>query len=188
MKDFSKTIWLDAKEKRTLLKFIKGFGTSAISYMESLGFEKSELFIEFFLDMRYKGQGFELTIPYSTDYVSSFEAEHEKQFGYRIKAFPIEIVTLRVRIKGSPLEKTWKIEKENSKIFHFKTRVFTENGWIEVPVIDWNSLTIGENFRGPALIVENFTTVWVEKDFKVKVEKDYTLILKKYESDRVGDF
>ena len=86
--------------------------------------------------MRYKGQGFELTIPYSEDYIDVFEKEHEKQFGYIAHQFPIEIVTLRVRLKGSPVESNWKIKKSQNFCPLFQTRVFTEKGWIEVPVID----------------------------------------------------
>ena len=50
-----------------------------------------------------------------------------------------------------------------------------------MPVIDWNSLKIGDSFKGPAIILENFTTVWVEPEFIVKVKENYTLVLEYYE-------
>lgn len=177
LKDFSQTVWIEAKEKEKLLKYINELKNLAFSYMKGLGFEPESLSYEIFLDMRYKGQGFELTIPYSEDYVSSFEQEHKRQFGYKATHFPIEIVTLRIRVKGDPSESSWKIEKGKNFYPLSQTKVFTEKGWIEVPVIDWNTLKIGESFKGPALIVEEFTTVWVEEDFKVKVDENYTLRL-----------
>lgn len=177
LKDFSQTVWIKAKEKEKLTEHIKNFKKSAFSYVKKLGLEPDNFTCEIFLDMRYKGQGFELTIPYSEDYIDVFEKEHEKQFGYIAHQFPVEIVTLRVRLKGSPVENNWKIEKSKNFCPLFQTRVFTEKGWIEVPVIDWNSLNIGETLKGPALIVEEFTTVWVEENFQVKVDENYTLRL-----------
>lgn len=177
LKDFSQTFWIKAKEKKKLLKEIEKLKNLAFSYMKNLGFEPDTLFYEVFLDMRYKGQGFELTIPYSEDYIDTFEKEHEKQFGYRESQFPIEVVTLRVRIKGDLIKNSWKVEQEENFRPHSQTKVFTEKGWIEVPVVDWNSLKIGERLKGPLLIVEKFTTVWVEEDFHVKVDDNYTLRL-----------
>ena len=175
LKDFSQTIWINAKERKKLLKEIERLKNLAYSYMKSLGFEPDTLYYEIFLDMRYKGQGFELTIPYSEDYIDDFEREHEKQFGYKASQFPIEIVTLRNRVKGNFIEDNWKVEKGEEIYPLSQTKVFTDKGWIEVPVIDWNSLKIGETFKGPALIVEDFTTLWVEENFQVKVEDNYTL-------------
>lgn len=177
LKDFSQTVWIEAKENKILLKEIRKLEDLALSYMKNLGFEPDTLLFEVFLDMRYKGQGFELTIPYSEDYISAFEREHEKQFGYKESRFPIEVVTLRVRVKGSLFEDNWKVEKEENFYPLSQIKVFTEKGWIEVPVIDWNSLKIGEKFKGPALIIERFTTVWVEEEFQVKVDNNYTLRL-----------
>ncbi len=188
LKDFSQTVWLEAKENKKLLNEIERLKNSALSYMKNLGFELDNLLFEVFLDMRYKGQGFELTIPYSEDYIEAFEKEHEKQFGYKVSQFPIEVVTLRVRVKGKLFEDNWRIEKEENFYPPFRTKIFTEKGWIEVPVIDWNSLKIGEELKGPALIVEKFTTLWVEEDFQVKVDDNYTLRLLDYESDRVRNF
>lgn len=175
LKDFSQTVWIEAKEKEKLLEYINWLQKSAYSHMEKLGFKKETLSHEIFLDMRYKGQGFELTIPYFHSYIEEFEREHEKQFGYKVKQFPIEVVTLRIRIRGKTDNTNWKIEKKREKFSSFQTRVFTEKGWIEVPVIDWDSLKIGENFKGPALVLEDFTTVWVEENFMVEVAENYTL-------------
>ncbi len=175
LKDFSQTVWVTAKEKGKLLEHIERLKDLAYSHMENLGFKRDLLLHEIFLDMRYRGQGFELTIPYSENYLEEFEKEHEKQFGYKIAKFPAEVVTLRVRIKGRAFETTWKIEREEKAFPLLQTKVFTEKGWIEVPVIDWNSLKLGETFKGPALILEDFTTVWVEEGFKVEVAENYTL-------------
>ncbi len=181
IKDFSRTIWIKAEEKKKLYDFIKILTAEAQSYIKNIGFDPQDFDTEIFLDMRYKGQGFELTIPFAENYIDLFEKEHLKQFGYLSKDFPVEVITLRVRIRGKYAENSWKIEKGEEKYHLKQTKVFTEKGFIEVPVIDWNSLKIGDSFKGPAIILENFTTVWVEPEFIVKVKENYTLVLEYYE-------
>ncbi|WP_038056227.1 hydantoinase/oxoprolinase family protein [Thermodesulfobacterium hydrogeniphilum] len=177
IKDFSRTIWIKAEKKKKLHDFIKILTAEAQSYIKNIGFDPQDFDTEIFLDMRYKGQGFELTIPFTENYIDLFEKEHLKQFGYLSKDFPVEVITLRVRIRGKYAENSWKIEKGEEKYHLKQTKVFTEKGFIEVPVIDWNSLKIGDSFKGPAIILENFTTVWVEPEFIVKVKENYTLVL-----------
>jgi len=178
IKDFSRTIWIKAEEKEKLHQILESLEKEAQAYLKNIGLDPKNFYTEVFLDMRYKGQGFELCIPFSDDYISAFEKEHKRQFGYTCEGFPVEIVTLRLRMKGAISEISWKIEKDPSKFSLRETKVFTEKGWIEVPVIDWNSLKIGERLKGPAIIVEDFTTVWVEPEFLIEVKENYTLVLR----------
>jgi len=49
--------------------------------------------LERFADMRYRGQSYELTVPWGGD----FHAAHERVYGYSDPKRPVETVTLRVR-------------------------------------------------------------------------------------------
>ncbi len=179
LKDFSRTIWLKADKgaKDRLKEVLLELKRQAASQMKQMGLVEGELEYEYFLDMRYQGQGYELSIPLQDDYISAFCEEHKKQFGHSYQDFPIEIVTLRLRVRGQRENTDWQIRPEGQEVPLRQTKVFTKKGWLEVPVIDWNRLRIGEQFKGPALVVEPFTTVWVEPDFFVEVGENYTLIL-----------
>lgn len=48
------------------------------------------------VDLRYRGQSYELTVPWSER--ANFHAIHEKRFGYRHPDRPVEAVTVRVRV------------------------------------------------------------------------------------------
>ena len=111
IKDFSRTIWIKAEKKKKLHDFIKILTAEAQSYIKNIGFDPQDFDTEIFLDMRYKGQGFELTIPFTENYIDLFEKEHLKQFGYLSKDFHVEVITLRVRIRGKYAKNSWKIEK-----------------------------------------------------------------------------
>ena len=180
LKDFSRTIWLkvDKGAKDHLKEALLALKRQATFQKKQMGLLEAELEYKYFLDMRYQGQGYELSIPLQDDYISAFHEEHKRQFGHFYQDFPIEIVTLRLQVRGQREETDWQIRPEGKEVPLRQTKVFTQKGWLDVPVIDWNHLKIGERFKGPALVVEPFTTVWVEPDFLVEVSENYTLILR----------
>jgi N-methylhydantoinase A len=47
------------------------------------------------VDLRYKGQSFELTVPLEGDPVESFHRAHEERYGYAERDRPIELVAVR---------------------------------------------------------------------------------------------
>ncbi|MCS7279674.1 MAG: hydantoinase/oxoprolinase family protein [Thermodesulfobacteriaceae bacterium] len=178
IKDFSQTVWLPSKETKLINQAVENLKKYALKYIQKFGMPSEDFKFEIFLDLRYKGQGFELTIPFQENYLKDFEEEHYRQFGYTLSGFPVEVVNLRVRLKGKPLVSTWKVIPQKKNFSSFITKVFTEKGFVEVPVISWDSLKIGETLKGPLLVWEDFTTLWVEENLRVIVEDNYTLVLK----------
>ncbi len=51
------------------------------------------------LDLRYRGQGYELNVPAGGDVVARFHEEHQRRYGYHHPGREIELVTLRLRAK-----------------------------------------------------------------------------------------
>jgi N-methylhydantoinase A len=49
------------------------------------------------IDLRYRGQGYELNIPYTRNLLKDFEQEHHRRYGYTYEAREVELVTLRLR-------------------------------------------------------------------------------------------
>lgn len=87
------------------------------------------------LEMRYRGQSFELGATYAADLpaaVEAFEAAHEARFGYRLDV-GVEAVNLRVRVAGSAPE----------------------------PVVIAEAISGPERVDGPASIVSLASTTWV---------------------------
>ncbi|HUD86336.1 MAG TPA: hydantoinase/oxoprolinase family protein, partial [Xanthobacteraceae bacterium] len=71
------------------------------------GFAESEIRIERALDMRYAGQGYEITLPCTAQQTASlamlrksFDVEHKSQFGHMAPDEPVEVVSYRVRGVG----------------------------------------------------------------------------------------
>src|SRR4029077_5233869 len=56
------------------------------------------------VDVRYRGQGYELQIPFTGNLIHDFRHEHQRRYGYNYPARELELVTLRLRaIVTSPL-------------------------------------------------------------------------------------
>jgi N-methylhydantoinase A len=49
------------------------------------------------IDIRYRGQGYELNIPYTRNLIRDFRREHERRYGYSYADRDVELVTLRLR-------------------------------------------------------------------------------------------
>jgi N-methylhydantoinase A len=47
------------------------------------------------VDVRYEGQGFELTVPLGGDVAAAFHAAHEERYGYADRDRPLEVVAIR---------------------------------------------------------------------------------------------
>ena len=49
------------------------------------------------VDLRYRGQGYELNLPLTKNFLRNFEQEHKRRYGYTHPNREIELVTLRLR-------------------------------------------------------------------------------------------
>jgi N-methylhydantoinase A/oxoprolinase/acetone carboxylase beta subunit len=52
------------------------------------------------VDVRYAGQSYEISVPWSTSYAGLFHELHRRRYGYADARRPIEVVALRVRAVG----------------------------------------------------------------------------------------
>ena len=57
------------------------------------------LIVERSVDLRYKGQGYELNVPYRSEAAEAFHIQHERHFGFADRNRQLEIVNVRVRLR-----------------------------------------------------------------------------------------
>ena len=69
-------------------------------------------------DLRYRGQGYELNLPYGPDVLQRFHAEHKRRYGYSSPEREVEIVTVRMRGRVASPEKLsrLKIQEEQGTL------------------------------------------------------------------------
>jgi N-methylhydantoinase A len=132
-------------------------------------------------DMRYVGQGYELSIPSSANYCQAFHQAHERRYGYADARRATEVVNVRLQTVGRtprpdiPTQETGDaypgaavagdIEMVFDGVSH-KTSIYSHD-----------LLRAGNVIAGPALIAEYSTTTTIPPDFRCRVDIHHNLIL-----------
>jgi N-methylhydantoinase A len=148
------------------------------------GFQSDQIDMISSLDLRYTGQSYELNIPYTQDFIADFHQAHKFVYGYSYNDKSIEIVNLRVRAIGKvePIElSSSKLRHKHSDLMPLKTNsVVMAEGEITLPVYDYQQLSPGLNFFGPALIVSEDTTIFIDANDKIDVDMYQNLLIDVY--------
>ncbi len=128
------------------------------------------------LDLRYLGQTFTLTLPY-TDLASAevdFHESHELRYGHCLSK-PVELVNLRVHLEASRVGFTLPdlagAEPAGS------TKHIDLPGVGRVPLMGRSLMNPGTELDGPILITEDHSTTWVKKGWRLVVDEVGNLIL-----------
>src|SRR5438874_3340017 len=118
------------------------------------------------VDVRYRGQGYELNVPYSNTLAEDFRREHQHRYGYSYDNRELELVTLRLRAKirtsqakispGSA-RKAQAAQKQKRK----KAPVLFEGKKFDTSVYDRDVIPIGKRYSGPAVVTEYSATTVV---------------------------
>ena len=144
------------------------------------------------LDMRYFGQGYELTIPVPvplnveefSKVAESFHNKHEAIYGYSMREENVELVNARVMAIGMVtkprLAEQRLFNEQPSKEALLTTRdVFFEkyNNYVKCPIFIREKLRSGNQISGPAVIEQYDSTTVIYPDWKAKVDKFGNLLL-----------
>jgi N-methylhydantoinase A len=143
-----------------------------------------------FADIRYAGQSFDVatlldpTAAETGDLESiatSFHAEHRQLFGHSHPGATIEIIALRIRVRGA-LPRPDGTATANgggggTPIRHRQARF--DGAWHETPVYDWNTLPAGWHAKGPVLIEQETATVVIPASFSVALGAYGDLVLQR---------
>jgi N-methylhydantoinase A len=114
-------------------------------------------------DLRYRGQGFELNIPFSPDLVNEFHRQHHFRYGYSHPDREVELVTLRLRARlKTRRESMSRASKGSSSAAKMQKRqVWSAGRMVAVSLYDRAGLRAGQRLRGPAIIAEYSATTFV---------------------------
>jgi N-methylhydantoinase A len=132
------------------------------------------------LDLRYKGQSYELTVPYTEgmDSKEKFEEKHRIVYGY-VSEDPVELVNVRLRAT-IPLQKISIAEDEvasQSAESNRRREVHFGQAKAEVSVYDRDRLKPGSYAGGPSIIEEYDSTTVVKPGWLWRVDSFRNLIL-----------
>jgi N-methylhydantoinase A len=135
------------------------------------------------LDLRYRGQGYELNVPATANVAARFHDEHQRRYGYHHAGREIELVTLRlrVRLRTPPLEVARRraARKPSVRVTPVeRAAVFFRDKAMTTPVFERRELVSGRSMRGPAVITEYSATTVIPAGKKFWVDAAENLIIK----------
>ncbi|MEP7286281.1 MAG: hydantoinase/oxoprolinase family protein [Chloroflexota bacterium] len=147
------------------------------------GIAEREMQFECTLDMRYRGQAHELSVPFDDDIVAGFHAIHASRYGHAMPERAVEIVNLRVQATGlvvkPPLTPAPLIVNDGQAALIGHKSVVLKDGSHSVPLFDREQLQPGARFSGPALVFQLDSTVFIPVGWTVQVDAYTNLILSK---------
>jgi N-methylhydantoinase A len=195
VKDYSRTVMLRGGdlERTRLEEEFHGMEGLARAELEQEGLPAERMTARRFLDVRYVGQSFELTIDYPASRASrsseglaraisdSFYRAHLQRFGYADRGEPVEIVNLRLKLDLS-------VEKPNlppappessdpSRAQMASVGVVFREGELDTPLYQRDLLVTGNRISGPALVVQLDTTTVVPPGWRGEVDPYGNILL-----------
>ena len=146
---------------------------AAVVAMAGLG----DTTIELAADLRYRGQSFDLTVPFpaGTDMPGLcrlFHAAHERNFGHAEEDAPVQAVSLRASASrpAPPIAMPRQAEQPHAAVPGRTARLFTGGAWREAGQFDRAALRPGAAFDGPAVVTQADCTVLVPPNWHAWVD------------------
>jgi N-methylhydantoinase A len=145
------------------------------------GLHESEIQIQRTLDMRYKGQSYELNVLFDPHFIESFENNHQTLYGYSNPNLLIEIVNIRVRAQAtSPKPKIFTQDLTSSSPVHALSgdrRVIFPDEEILIPIYRGEKLRFGNHITGPALVVRSDTTILLNPGDECEIDEFLNMVI-----------
>jgi N-methylhydantoinase A len=182
--DFSLTRLVRAEPSglKSLNEGFAALGKRGAQWLKGEGEERGAY--QWFADLRYFGQNFELIMELKGDKLDAralsklseaFHHRHKDYYGYDMRAQPVEIVNLRLVVTGkrraTPAESARLARGDVKSALLEKRKVwFPETGYVTTPVYDRDKLPADARITGPAIIEQMDTTTVVPP--KAKLSQD----------------
>jgi len=158
---------------------------SLIGRFTGQGFDAGDVKVTRQLDLRYAGQAYELTVPLpgGTFTAANFEAgierfhdQHRQLYGYAMEDEPVELVTLRAAgtVETPPVEDEV-ATAGGEKVRRERDVYFANRGFVETPIVDRQTLAVGEVIDGPAILEESGCTSLLPPQTTAEVTADGNL-------------
>lgn len=181
--DYTKTVMLPGE---TAIEVISDALTPLIEQgiedLKQEGFSSDEVVIEPRLDMRYRGQSYEITIPFGKQYIMEFHEAHHRAYGISMEGSAVEIVNIRARVIGRippiPITPNFQILTDPTPALKGTRSVIFPSGPVNTPLYHGESLSPGNIISGPALVVRSDTTILIGLNDLAEVDPYNNLYIK----------
>lgn len=171
IRDYSRTVMLPPDSPKLERRFqeLERFGEEE--------FRREGLSGQIFrsLDMRYRGQGYELNIEWGRDFLARFHRAHQKRYGNAGSDRPVEVVNARVRIEAVservPLPKLRPAKGDCGRALIRETRARFGGRFVRTKVYERSLLARGDVLEGPAIVGEYSATTVLPPGARARLDR-----------------
>lgn len=114
------------------------------------------------LDLRYRGQGYEINVPFNpyspVQSIDAFHELHRQRYGIADPQRAVEIVNLRLRMIGAgepwspPIREC--VFGDGGAAIYAEQEIYFDSGFVKAALFRRGSLVPGDTIEGPAMITE----------------------------------
>jgi N-methylhydantoinase A len=176
-----------------LLGLLHELAEAAAATVEAQGVPRSEQATTYHVDLRYHGQGFEITVPAEVAafdgngaglaaLAAAFDAEHHRLFSFLLEGNEHELVSARATVTGPrPGVGTVRLPDggpDPSAALARTTRIWVDGSHTDTAVYDRTALRAGNVVTGPAIITEMDSTTLVLPGHAATVHPGGSLLIR----------
>jgi N-methylhydantoinase A len=188
LKDYVRTVMVPSEQAQDIVNSILAeLERQGHADLAQEGVAPDQTVIERYVDLRYVGQSYELTLPFEGDIskaANDFHAAHERRFGYCDHGERVQVVNVRLKARGvttaSVLEQHELLSEVTAQPVMMRQAIFTTHEQLiscEVPVYERASLQPGGTLTGPAIITQYDTTTIVPPSWQIHVDAFENLVI-----------
>jgi N-methylhydantoinase A len=169
---------------------LKTLADQARAELKAEGFKAREIVIEYGIDMRYAGQGYELTVPLASGRVTkktladvrkTFDTSHHVLFGHSGPEEPVEVVTYRVtgigKLPEVKMPTFWRAGTALKDAYLGTRRARFDGEAVDAAVYQRERLDVGHAVRGPAVIEQLDSTLVVHPGQTARVDRFKNILI-----------
>jgi N-methylhydantoinase A len=181
VRDYSRTVLWRALDKLPGKRLDAEFSALRQKANEDLRHEgwKGKIAFDLSVDVRYRGQGYELNVPYTRGMIETFRREHQRRYGYSYAQRELELVTLRLRARiksRNSMAASIATVSRNARAFA-KTTVIFDGKKVAATVYSRDELAGGRKLRGPAIVTEYSATTVVPPGKRFWMDRAGNLVI-----------
>jgi len=135
------------------------------------------------VDLRYRGQGYELNLPLSKNLLRDFEQEHQRRYGYVHPNREIELVTLRLRAVLQSyrirvgVDAFVRPRAKRGPLSAPEAPVLFDGKKQKTKLYDRGELTPNRMYKGPAIVTEYSATTVIPPGHSFRIDKVANIII-----------
>jgi len=174
-RDYSRTVMLPATLKLPLAQLnalLAELKQQAINELRDEGWPGQPRF-QPRVDLRYAGQGYEISVPLTANSFAAFESEHQRVYGFKFDQ-PIEIVTVRLTATIARAPRKWIAPKAVARKITHSVKLRYAGKSAAATLIERGAR---KSVRGPAIISEYSATTFVPLQWRATEDRRGNLLL-----------